>query len=348
MVQIIKKIIIMVILVLGLLGILSAQRLEILGAGATFPYPLYSKMFDEYSNVADRVNYQVIGSGGGINQLVEMTVDFGGTDAIVSAEIESGTGNTILHVPTCLGAVVITYNLQIPNNAKLKFTSDVIADIFLGTITSWNDSRIRELNPGVNIPNRPITVVYRSEASGTTNIFTEYLEKTNQTWATSIGSGTTVRWPVGIGARGNPGVAASVQQTPGAIGYVELIYALSNDMPFGDVRNKAGNYITPTIESVTIAANVDIPADTKVSLTDTDAAQGYPLSSFTWVILFKEQSYNNRPIERGRATHDLVNWMITDGQSFASALNYAPLPEAAKQRGLDLLKSMTFNGQPLR
>ena len=348
MVQITKKIIIMMILVLCLWGILSAQRLEILGAGATFPYPLYSKMFDEYSKVSDRVNYQGIGSGGGINQLVEMTVDFGGTDAIVSAEIESGTGNTLLHIPTCLGAVVITYNLQIPNNTKLKFTSDVIADIFLGTITSWNDNRIKELNPGINIPNRPITVVYRSESSGTTNIFTEYLEKTNKKWATSIGYGTTVRWPVGIGARGNPGVAASIQQTPGAIGYVELIYALSNDMPFGDVRNKAGNYITPTIESVTIAANVDIPADTKVSLTDTDAPQGYPLSSFTWVILFKEQNYNNRPIERATATRNLINWMITDGQTFASALHYAPLPEAAKQRGLDLLKSMTFNKEPLK
>ena len=348
MVQITKKIIIMMILVLCLISILNAQRIEILGAGATFPYPLYSKMFDEYSKVSDRVNYQAIGSGGGINQLVEMTVDFGGTDAIVSAEIESGTKNTILHIPTCLGAVVITYNLEIPGNARLKFTSDVIAAIFLGDITSWNDSRIRDLNPGVNIPNRPITVVYRSDGSGTTNIFTEYLEKTNQKWATTVGSGTAVRWPAGIGARGNPGVAASVQQTPGAIGYVELIYALSNDMPFGDVRNKKGNYITTTIESVTIAANVDIPADTKVSLSDTEAEAGYPLSSFTWIILFKDQNYNNRPIERAKATSNLIRWMITDAQTFASALHYAPLPEAAKEKGLELLQTVTYNGQSLK
>ena len=348
MVQITKKIIVVMSLLMCLICTLNAQRLEILGAGATFPYPLYSKMFDEYSKVGNRVNYQGIGSGGGINQLIAMTVDFGGTDAIVSAEMEAGTGNTILHIPTCLGAVVITYNLQIADNVRLKFTSDVIADIFLGNIRTWNDSRIRELNPGVNIPNRPISVIYRSDGSGTTNIFTEYLEKTNERWAATVGSGTAVSWPVGIGSRGNPGVAASVQQTPGAIGYVELIYALSNDMPYGDVRNKAGNYITPTMESVTIAANVEIPADTKISLTDTDAEFGYPLSSFTWVILFKEQSYNNRAIERARATKELINWMVTDGQTFASALHYAPLPEASKQRAIALLQSVTFNGQALR
>jgi len=348
MVKMTKKLIIVVGLLMCVICTLTAQRLEILGAGATFPYPLYSKMFDEYSRVGDRVNYQAIGSGGGINQLTAMTVDFGGTDAIVSSDVEATTGNTILHVPTCLGAVVVTYNLQLPDNVKLRFTADVIADIFLGNISSWNDIRIRQINPDVNIPNRPITVVYRSDGSGTTNIFTEYLEKTNQKWATSVGSGTAIRWPAGIGARGNPGVSAFVQQTPGAIGYVELVYALSNNMPYGDVQNKAGNFITPTIESVTIAANVDIPADTKVSLTDTDAELGYPLSSFTWIILFKEQSYNNRPIEKANATVNLVRWMITDGQTFASALHYAPLPEAAKQRGLALLQSITYNGQVLR
>jgi len=339
----------MLILALCVVGTLNAQRLEIIGAGATFPYPLYSKMFDEYSrSFGSRVNYQAIGSGGGINQLVARTIDFGGTDALVSAEVETRTGDTILHIPTCLGAVVITYNLQLPGNVKLKFTSDVIADIFLGTIKNWNDDRIKELNPGVNMPNRPITVVYRSDGSGTTNIFTEYLEKTNQSWATSVGSGTAVRWPVGIGAQGNPGVAASVNQTPGAIGYVELIYALSNDMPYGDVRNKAGNYITPTIESVSIAANVDIPADTKVSLTDTESEFGYPLSSFTWILLFTEQNYNNRSIEQAQATINLVRWMITDGQTFASALHYAPLPEAAKQRGLTLLQNVKYNGNALQ
>ena len=340
-----KKMIVAIVMVTMITTVAFAQQREITGAGASFPLPLYQKMFDEYSRVKDRVNYQSIGSGAGINQLISKTIDFGGTDAIVDPQIEKNAGDTIIHVPTCLGAVVITYN--IPGNPKLKLNADIIADIFLGNITNWNDSKIAALNPGVSLPrNLRITVVTRAEASGTTFIFTEYLTKTNKAFAEKIGAGTSVDWGrIAQGQRGNQGVAGLVSQTPGAVGYVELIYAISNNMLFADVRNKAGNFITPNMESVSLAANVNIPQDTKVSLVDTDAPNGYPISSFTWVIIFQEQNYNNRPIEQATATVNLIKWMITDGQAFASALNYAPLPEAAKNAGLELLKKVTFSGK---
>lgn len=342
-----KKISLIVVLGVISLSSLFAQRIEILGAGATFPYPLYSKMFDEYSKTGNRVNYQAIGSGGGINQLIAKTTDFGGTDAIVKPDVEEKAGDTIIHIPTCLGAVVVTYNLQIAGNVSLKFTSDLISEIFLGKIKNWNDKKIQAVNPGVKLPNLPITVVYRSDGSGTTYIFTEYLEKTSKEWADKVGHGTAVKWPVGIGSRGNPGVAGTVSQTPGAIGYVELIYAMSNNMPYGDVKNKTGKFITPTMDAVSYAADTAIPADTKVSLVDTDAEKGYPISSFTWVIVYKEQNYNNRSLEQAKATLELIKWMITDGQTFAPALHYAPLADAAQKRGLDQLKSITYNGKPI-
>jgi len=340
-----KKMFLVVVIIAMATVVLFAQQ-EILGAGASFPLPLYQKMFEEYSSTGTRVNYQSIGSGGGINQLVAKTIHFGATDAIVDAEVEQKSGDTIIHIPTCLGAVVVTYNL--PGNPKLKLTADVIADIFLGNITSWNDKKITDLNPGVSLRRMPITVVTRAESSGTSFIFTEYLTKTNKEFAEKVGAGTTVTWPVGLSERGNPGVAGRVKENEGAVGYVELIYALSNDMPYADVLNKAGNYITPNLQSVTLAANVEIPADTKVSLTDTDAAQGYPISSFTWVILFKEQNYEKRTQAEAKATVDLIKWMITDAQTFTNALHYAPLPEAAQKAGLNLLKTVTYGGRPLQ
>ena len=281
-----KKLLFVIVLI-AVSVCLFSQKLELMGAGATFPYPLYSRMFEEYSKIADRVNYQGIGSGGGINQLIAQTTDFGGTDAIVDPEVEAKSGGTILHIPTCLGAVAITYNLQLPNGVLLNFTPDLIADIFMGNIKNWNDKRIAEVNPKVELPKLPITVVYRSDGSGTSFIFTEYLSKTNSVWANKIGFGTAVNWVTGIGAKGNPGVAGTVNQTKGAIGYVELIYALSNNMPYGIVRNKSGNFITPNMQSVSNAATVEIPASTKVSLVDTNHPEGYPISSFTWIILFQ-------------------------------------------------------------
>ena len=328
---------------------LVAQRNEILGAGATFPEPLYSRMFTEYNRQGNHVNYQGIGSGGGINQLVARTVDFAGTDAIVAADVEERSGDTILHVPIVLGAVVITYNLQLTGNAPLRFTSDLIADIFLGNIRNWNDRRIAEANPGISLPNLPITVVHRADGSGTTFIFTEYLSKTNRTWSDRIGFGTAVNWPTSnhIGERGNPGVAASVNQTPGAIGYVELIYAMSNNIPYGNVRNSSGNYITPSMDAVSLAANIEMPADGRVTVTDTAHAQGYPISGFTWVLIFKEQHYNNRTQAHARAVVNLVRWMITDGQRFAPELHYAPLSPAAQQIGQNMLNTVTYDGRPL-
>jgi len=338
-----RKLILSVVIALLATMTLFAQ-IEIMGAGASFPLPLYQKMFDEYSKTGPRVNYQSIGSGGGINQLVARTIDFGATDAIVDAEIEQKSGDKIIHIPTCLGAVVVTYNL--PGSPKLNLTAEVIAEIFMGKITNWNDKKITSLNPDAKLTRKRITVVTRAESSGTTFIFTEYLTKTNSEFANKIGAGTTVTW-VGepLSERGNPGVASRIADTDGAIGYVELIYALNNNMPYADVKNKAGNFITPNLESVTLAANVEIPPDTKVSLTDTDAAQGYPISSFTWVILFKEQNYEKRTIEQAKATVDLIKWMITDAQSFTSALHYAPLPKAAQDTGLVLLKGITFSGK---
>lgn len=338
-----KKIILSGLMVMVAISFLSA--IELLGAGATFPYPLYSKMFDVYSKKGVKVNYQAIGSGGGIKQLTAKTTDFGGTDAIMSAEEEKEAGAPVLHIPTCLGAVVVSYNL--PLSQPLKFTSDLVADIFMGKITVWNDKRISAVNPGVKLPALPITVVYRSDGSGTTYIFTEYLNKVDADWAKSVGMGKSVKWPIGIGSKGNPGVAGTINQTPGAIGYVELIYALSNKMPYASIKNKAGKFIKPELKSVSLAGAKGIPADTKVSLTNTDAKDGYPISSFTWIILYKEQNYNNRSMEQAKSTVEMIKWMVTDGQQYAYALDYAPIPKDAQSKALALLKSITYNGKPI-
>ncbi len=326
-------------------GISLLSALELLGAGATFPYPLYSKMFDVYSKTGDKVNYQAIGSGGGIKQLIAKTTDFGGTDAIMSAEEDNEAGSPVIHIPTCLGAVVVSYNL--PLSQTLKFTPEVIADIFLGKITVWNDSRISAINPGVKLPKLPITVVYRSDGSGTTYIFTEYLDKVNQDWSKTVGHGKSVKWPIGIGSKGNPGVSGTVNQTPGAIGYVELIYALSNKMPYASIKNKSGKFITPNLKSVSLAGAKGIPADTKVSLTNTEAKDGYPISSFSWIILYKEQNYNNRTAEQAKKTVELIKWMVTEGQKYNSTLDYAPIPKDSQTKALALLKSITYKGKPV-
>ncbi len=324
----------------------GSMKIELLGAGATFPYPLYSRMFDVYAKETGvRVNYQAIGSGGGIRQLLSKTVDFGGTDAFMFEKEMKEADGKILHIPTCLGAVVVTYNL--PGKPELRFTPDIIADIFLGKIKWWNDRRIQAINPDVKLPHQKIVVVHRSDGSGTTFIFTDYLSKVSQEWKKRVGRGKSLNWPVGIGGKGNPGVAGLVKQMMGAIGYVELIYAMGNDMPVGIVRNKSGNYIKPSIESVSYAANVKLPADTRVSLTDTDAKMGYPISSFTWLILYKEQNYKNRSRERAEELLKMISWMIHNGQIYTKPLHYAPLPEAAVKRGEEILRTVTFDGNPL-
>lgn len=328
-------------------GHVFAAEKELIGAGATFPQPLYSKMFDAYfqqNNI--KVNYQGIGSGGGINQLIKKTTDFGGTDAFMTEKEMKDAGATVLHIPTCLGAVVVTYNLS--NNPKLNFTQDAVADIFLGKIKKWNDPKIAAANPNAKLPDLAISVVHRADGSGTTYIFSEYLSKVSKEWKDSVGTGKSLNWPSGqIGQKGNPGVAGYVKQTPGSVGYVELLYALQNKMAYGNIKNKAGKFVEPTPKSVSAAADVKIPDDTNVSLTDTDAKDGYPISSLTWLIFYKEQKYGGRSKEKAESLAKLMHWMVKDGQKFVEPLQYSPLSKEAVAKSEKIIKSMTYGGTPI-
>ncbi len=334
------------LLALGMATTSWAAEMELLGAGATFPQPLYSKMFYEYhQQYKTKVNYQGIGSGGGIKQLSSKVVDFGGTDAFMTNDQLKEAGAPIVHVPTCLGSVVISYNL--PGSPKLRFTPDVIADIFLGKIIKWTDHRIGTLNPGVHLPDLAISVTHRSDGSGTTNIFSDYLCKVSPEWKQKVGMGTSLNWPVGLGGKGNPGVAGLIKQIPGSLGYVELIYTLQNSMPAAALKNKAGKFIEPTIKSTSLAANTKLPDDMNISLTDTDAADGYPIAGFTYLIFYKEQNYGGKPLEKAEAVAKLVKWVITDGQKYAEPLQYAPLSRDAFAKADKLVHSMTYNGKPV-
>jgi phosphate transport system substrate-binding protein len=319
----------------------------LLGAGSTFIYPLFSKIFSEYNTKKGiQVNYQSIGSGGGILQLTNKTVDFGASDGPLNADQTAKLGVPALHVPMASGAVVITYNLPGDNN-NISLSPDLIADIFLGKVKQWDDPRIKALNKAVNIPAFPILVAHRSDGSGTTNIFTNYLSKVSPEWSTKVGTGGAVNWPAGLGGKGNEGVAGLVKQTPGAIGYVELIYALQNKMDYAKVQNKAGKFIIPSLASVTAASNITIPADAKVFLTNTDAADGYPISGFTWVLIYQEQNYSGRSADRAKKLLDLLWWNIHDAQLYTTPLNYAPLSKQALAVAEKILKSATYNGKPI-
>jgi phosphate transport system substrate-binding protein len=325
---------------------LQAAEVELLGAGATFPYPLYSKMFDAYyQEFGVKINYQAIGSGGGIRQLVNRTVDFGGTDAFMSDEEVKREDNYILHIPTCLGAVAVTYNL--PGNPKLRFTPDLIADIFLGKLTKWNDTRIAAANPGARLPDMNMVVVHRSDGSGTTFIFSDYLSKVSGEWKEKVGRGKSLNWPTGLGAKGNPGIAGLVRQLPGSVGYVELIYALQNNMPAGLIKNASGNFVEPGIQSVSLAANVDLPDHTRVSITNTEAQYGYPISGFTWLIFYQEQNYGGRTKEQAEELMKLLWWVIHQGQEFTKPLHYAPLPQEAARKAEKILESVRYSGVPV-
>ncbi len=319
----------------------------ILGAGSSFDNPLFSKMFSEYNKSNGlKVNYQSIGSGGGIQQLTSKTVDFGASDAPLNKQQDSLMSSPVIHIPVTAGAVVVSYNLPEVKDT-LKITPAVLADIFLGKITKWNDAKIAAVNPGVKLPATLITIAHRADNSGTTNIFTTYLSKVSESWNAGPGKGSNVNWPVGLGGKGNEGVAGTIKQTPGAIGYIELAYANQNAMPYAKIQNKAGNFITPSIASVTAAANIQIPADGKVSLTNTDAADGYPISGLSWVLIYKEQSYNNRSQDRATKMVKLIWWAIHEGQQYGAPLSYAPLSPAAVKVGEDLLKSATYSNKPI-
>lgn len=342
-----KRIIALVAVLALSFSFAAADEIQLLGAGATFPYPLYSKMFDEYNKVTKiRVNYQSIGSGGGIQQLISKTVDFGASDAPMNDKETKGAKETVLHFPTCLGAVVITYNL--PGNPELNFTPEIVAGIFLGKITRWNDPAIAAVNKGVTLPGTVITVVHRSDGSGTTYTFSDYLTSANSDWKKAVGTGKSLNWPVGLGGKGNEGVAGLVKQIPGSIGYIEVAYAKQNKMAFGKVQNKKGNFIEPTLETIAAAADVDIPADTKVSIVNTEAAKGYPICTFTWVIVYKEQGFGGRPKNRAEETVKLLWWMVHDGQKFNEDLNYGKLPQKVVKLSEAIINSVTYNGKNIR
>lgn len=319
----------------------------LIGAGSSFDNPLFSKMFSEYNKLNGlKVNYQSVGSGAGISQLTSKTVDFGASDAPMNGKQDSAVSAPVLHIPVTAGAVVLSYNLPDVKDTLL-LSPAVLADIFLGKITKWNDAKIAAINKGVKLPETSIVIAHRSDGSGTSNIFTTYLSKVSDEWSKKVGKGSSVNWPVGLGGKGNEGVAGLIKQTPGAIGYIELAYAIQNSMAYAKVQNKSGNFITPSIASVTAAANITIPADSKVSLTNTEAADGYPISGFSWVLIYKEQKYGDRSSDRATKLLKLISWVIHDGQQYSGALNYAPLSPAAVSVGDAILKSATYDGKPI-
>lgn len=323
-----------------------AKQVELVGAGATFPYPLYSKMFYSYwKTTGIKVNYQPIGSGGGIRQLINLTVDFGGSDAFMSDEALAKAQAKILHIPICLGAVVLTYNL--PGNPEIKCTPNVVADIFLGKIRRWNDKRIEEINPGIKFPKIDIMVIHRSDGSGTTFVFTDYLAKVSKEWHGKVGSGKAVNWPVGLGAKGNTGVTGLIKHLPGTVGYTELGYALLNRMPAALLMNKHGRFITPSTASVTRAAAVPLPSDTRLTITNADAPDGYPLGGFTWVLVYREQAYKKRPMEKATELVKLLWWMTHEAQRYTEPLHYGQLPEQAREKAEKIIKSIIYDGEPI-
>jgi phosphate transport system substrate-binding protein len=344
--KLIKNLKVGVVALAATCGALSASAQDLKGAGSSFVNPLFQKMFSQYT--AAKVDYQSIGSGGGIAQLTAKTVDFGDSDAPLNDEqtAKIGGASAVLHIPMTSGAVVVTYN--IPGvSAALNLTGKDLADIYLGKVTKWNSPEIAATNKGVALPDLGIVVIHRSDGSGTSFIFTDYLTKVNPAWAAGPGKASAPAWPAGLGGKGSDGVAGLVKQTPGAIGYVELAYAVINHMPYANIQNKSGKFIAATLAATTLASNVAIPADTKVSVTNTDNPAGYPIASFTWALIYKEQNYNGRSKEKATQLVKLLWWNIHEGQKFCTALNYAPLSKAAVKAAETVLKSATYDGKPL-
>jgi phosphate transport system substrate-binding protein len=325
-----KSTILGLLLALGLSASASAQ-MAINGAGATFPYPIYSKWFDAYAKVdpSVRFNYQSIGSGGGQKQILAQTVDFGASDGPMSDDNLAKAPGKIFHIPTVAGAVVISYNL--PESPKLKLDGETIAGMYLGQIKKWNDPKLTALNPGVKLPDQEIVVVHRSDGSGTSYIWTDYLSKVSAEWKTKVGTNTSVNWPTGLGGKGNEGVSGQIKQTPGAIGYVELIYAIQNKMPDAQVKNAAGQFVEPTIESITAAlSTAEIPDDFRFSMTNAPGKDAYPICGATWLLVYEQQ----KDPAKGKKLVEFLKWSVTQGEEMAKALNYAPLPESVQQRVL--------------
>lgn len=325
-----NKIILIAVALLSVFATSSFAQLKLNGAGATFPYVIYSKWFDVYhQKTGIEFNYQSIGSGGGIRQVIEGTVDFGATDGPMTDEqlqqAKQKQGTDILHIPMVMGGEAVAYNLPQVGDG-LNLTPDVLADIYLGKIKKWNDKRITAVNKNKNLPNKAIIVTHRSDGSGTTYIFTDYLSKVSKEWESKVGKGTSVNWPVGLGGKGNEGVAGLVKQTEGAIGYVELAYAVQNKLSFANLQNKAGNFIKPSFDAVSEAAQgslKNMPADFRVSITNADGKDSYPISGFTWLLIYKDMK-DKKKVD---AVKDFLLWALTDGQKYAKELYYAPIPK---------------------
>jgi len=316
------------------------------GAGATFPAPFYNIVFKEYAKTGANVSYGAIGSGGGIRSLKDKTVDFGATDVFLSDKELQEMGADVIHIPTALGGVVLSYNL--PEVKGLKLTAELISDIYRGKITNWNDPKLKELNPDITFPNKNITPVYRSDGSGTTSVFSEYMSKVNEAWKSEIGEGKSLKFPAGIAAKGNPGVAGIVVETEGSIGYIGSEYALALNMSTALIQNSAGNFVAADSKNISASANVDIPADTRVVITNSPNPEAYPISTFTWIIAYKEQAYNNRTEGQAQALKSLLNFIISnEGQDIATKTHYAPLPAVAVEKTKALIESITYNSQQL-
>lgn len=333
----------------------AAQQADLLGAGATFPAPLITAMADEYRDLTGgdvTINYQSIGSGGGIRQFLEQTVMFGMSERFLDdaqlEEVQVATGGTAFNMPITLGDVVPTYNLP-GVGTGLVFDGALLADLFLGRIAQWNDPRIAELNPGVTLPPLFVQIVHRSDGSGTTAIWTDYLSKVSEGWAAEVGFGTSVNWPTGIGGNGNEGVAGVVQQAPGALGYLSLVYATLNDIAYGYVVNRAGNIIEPSLQATTAAADVDIAADTRVSLTDTEAEDGYPIAGFAWMLVYENLDQNNAIAsrEQAEALVRFIVWAVTDGQDLSEGLDFSKIPERVVELNMDMIRELKWQGEPI-
>jgi phosphate transport system substrate-binding protein len=333
-----KKLLMGAALLLGTAA--SAQGLLINGAGATFPAPLYQKWFSEYNKLNPNIkfNYQAIGSGGGIKQFTEGTVDFGATDAFLKDD-QLAKAPDAVHIPTVMGAVVVAYNA--PGVKSLRFSGETLANVFLGKITKWNDPAIAADNPGMKLPDQSIVIARRSDGSGTNAIFTDYLSKISPDFKSKVGSGTSVNWPVGLGGKGNDGVTALIKSTPGSIGYVELAYAIQQKLTVAELKNKEGNWVKPSIASVTAAAaGVDVPADFRVSITNPSGKDSWPISGFTWLLVHKD----TKDQAKGTAIVNFLRWALKDGEKMAEPLDYAPLPDGVRERVLKTVDSLTVNG----
>jgi phosphate transport system substrate-binding protein len=325
----------------------GAKKVTITAAGATFPMPYYNQVFKMYTkSTSILVTYGGIGSGGGIRSLADKVVDFGATDAFLKDEKIKEMPAEIVHIPTCLGAVVIAYNL--PGVDGLKLTEELLEKIFMGEIIKWSDPKIKANNEGIALPDREILVVHRSDGSGTTFIFSDYMSKISPLWKEKVGAGKSLNWPAGIGAKGNPGVAGTISQTEGSIGYIGSEYAFAQKIQIAEVRNSSGNYVAPSVESISASAKGTIPDDTRVMLTNTDDPEGYPISGFTWLILYKEQSYDGRSKAQASETLNLLNWLISpEAQEVTKKVNYSPLPDEVVEKTKNILKSVTYKGEVL-